>query len=47
MDKISYAIGLSRDQNLLGSVVTSFEYADLEEGINVLLEKNKPQISYQ
>ena len=47
MDKISYAIGLSMGQNLMGSGVTSLEYADLEAGIKDVLEKNQPQISYQ
>ena len=47
MDKISYAIGLSMGQNLLGSGVISLEYADLAAGIKDVLEKNQPQISYQ
>ena len=47
MDKISYAIGLSIGQNLMGSGVTSLEYADLAAGIKDVLEKNQPQISYQ
>lgn len=47
MDKISYAIGLSMGQNLIGSGVTSLEYADLAAGIKDVLEKNQPQISYQ
>ncbi|MBO5361887.1 MAG: FKBP-type peptidyl-prolyl cis-trans isomerase [Paludibacteraceae bacterium] len=47
MDKISYAIGLSMGQNLMGSGVTSIEYADLAAGIKDVLEKNQPQISYQ
>ena len=47
MDKISYAIGLSMGQNLMGSGVTSLEYADLAAGIKDVLEKNHPQISYQ
>ena len=47
MDKISYAIGLSMGQNLLGSGVTSLEYADLAAGIKDVLEKNQPQISYK
>ena len=47
MDKISYAIGLSMGQNLLGSGVTSLNYADLAAGIKDVLEKNQPQISYQ
>ncbi|MBQ9752250.1 MAG: FKBP-type peptidyl-prolyl cis-trans isomerase [Paludibacteraceae bacterium] len=47
MDKISYAIGLSMGQNLMGSGVTSLEYADLAAGIKDVVEKNQPQISYQ
>ena len=47
MDKVSYAIGLSMGQNLMGSGVTSLEYADLVAGIKDVLEKNQPQISYQ
>ena len=47
MDKISYALGLSMGQNLMGSGVTSLEYADLAAGIKDVLEKNQPQISYQ
>ena len=47
MDKISYAIGLSMGQNLMGSGVTSLEYADLAAGIKDVLEKKQPQISYQ
>ena len=47
MDKISYAIGLSMGQDLMGSGVTSLEYADLAAGIKDVLEKNQPQISYQ
>lgn len=47
MDKISYAIGLSIGQNLLGSGVTKMEYNDLAEGIKDVLEKQQPKISYQ
>ena len=47
MDKISYAIGLSMGQNLMGSGVTSLNYADLAAGIKDILEKKQPQISYQ
>lgn len=47
MDKVSYALGLSMGQNLMGSGVTSLEYADLAAGIKDVLEKNQPQISYQ
>ena len=41
MDKISYAIGLSMGQNLMGSGVTSLEYADLAAGIKDVLSSEK------
>lgn len=47
MDKISYAIGLSMGQNLMGSGVTSLQYEDLAQGIQDVLEHKQPQISYQ
>ena len=47
MDKISYAIGLSMGHNLMGSGVTSLCYADLAAGIQDVLEKNQPKVSYQ
>ncbi len=47
MDKISYALGLSMGQNLMSSGVESLNYTDLAEGIKDVLEKQKPQISYQ
>ena len=47
MDKISYAIGLSMGHNLMGSGVTSLNYADLAAGIQDVLEKNQPKVSYQ
>ena len=47
MDKISYAIGLSMGQNLMSSGVESLKYNDLAAGIKDVLEKHKPQISYQ
>lgn len=47
MDKISYALGLSMGQNLMSSGVESLNYNDLAEGIKDVLEKQKPQISYQ
>jgi FKBP-type peptidyl-prolyl cis-trans isomerase FklB len=47
MDKISYAIGLSMGHNLMGSGVTSLSYADLAAGIQDVLEKNQPKVSYQ
>lgn len=47
MDKISYALGLSLGQNLMGSGVKSLHYEDLAAGIKDVLEQQKPQISYQ
>ncbi len=47
MDKISYALGLSLGQNLMGSGVTTLTYQDLAQGIKDVLEHQKPQITYQ
>lgn len=47
MDKISYALGLSLGQNLMGSGVEALSYEDLAQGIKDVLEKRTPQISYQ
>ena len=47
MDKISYALGLSLGQNLMGSGVTTLNYQDLAKGIQDVLEHQQPQITYQ
>ena len=47
MDKISYALGLSLGQNLMGSGVTTLTYQDLAKGIQDVLEHQQPQITYQ
>ncbi len=47
MDKISYALGLSLGQNLLGSGVKNLQYADLARGIEDVLSMQQPKISYQ
>lgn len=47
MDKISYALGLSMGQNLAQSGVESLNYQDLAQGIEDVLTKQKPKISYQ
>lgn len=47
MDKISYALGLSLGQNLLGSGVKNLNYADLAAGIEDVLSAATPKISYQ
>ena len=47
MDKISYALGLSMGQNLMSSGVESLNYQDLAAGIEAVLTKQQPKISYQ
>lgn len=47
MDKVSYAIGLSLGQNLMGSGVKELQYADLAQGIQDVLEHTTPKISYE
>ena len=47
MDKISYGLGLSIGQQFKSSGVTELVYADLAEGIQDMLEGNKPKVSFQ
>lgn len=47
MEKISYALGLSMGQNLMSSGVESLNYQDLAAGIEDVLTKQQPKISYQ
>ena len=47
MDKISYALGLSMGQNLMGSGVEKLNYQDLAAGIEDVLNHAQPKISYQ
>jgi FKBP-type peptidyl-prolyl cis-trans isomerase FklB len=47
MDKISYALGLSMGQNLMGSGVETLNYQDLAKGIEDVLTHQQPKISYQ
>ena len=47
MDKVSYALGLSLGNNLAQNGVTSLDYSKLAQGIKDVMEKNKPEISYQ
>ena len=47
MDKISYALGLSMGQNLMGSGVEKLNYQDLAAGIEDVLTHSQPKISYQ
>ncbi len=47
MDKISYALGLSMGQNLMGSGVEKLNYQDFALGIEDVLSHSQPKISYQ
>jgi len=47
MEKVSYALGLSLGNNLLGSGVKALEYAQLAKGIQDVMEQNKPDMSYE
>ena len=47
MKKVSYALGLSLGNNLLGSGVTTLDYTQISKGIQDVLEKNKPEMSYE
>jgi FKBP-type peptidyl-prolyl cis-trans isomerase FklB len=47
MEKVSYALGLSLGNNLLGSGVTSLDAAKLAKGIQDVLEQKQPEISYE
>ena len=47
MDKVSYALGLSMGQNLMGSGVETLNYQDLAKGIEDVLTHQQPQISYK
>jgi FKBP-type peptidyl-prolyl cis-trans isomerase FklB len=47
MEKVSYALGLSLGNNLLGSGVNVLDYAELALGIQDAMEQNKPKMSYE
>jgi FKBP-type peptidyl-prolyl cis-trans isomerase FklB len=47
MEKVSYALGLSLGNNLLGSGVETLDYAQIAKGIKDVMEKNKPDMDYQ
>ena len=47
MEKVSYALGLSLGNNLLGSGVATLDYARLAKGIQDVMEQNKPEMSYE
>ena len=46
MEKISYALGLSLGNNLLSSGIEKLDIQKLAKGIQDVLEKNEPEISY-
>jgi FKBP-type peptidyl-prolyl cis-trans isomerase FklB len=47
MEKVSYALGLSLGNNLLGSGVETLDYDQIARGIKDVMEKNKPDMSYE
>ena len=47
MEKVSYALGLSLGNNLLGSGVNALDYAELAQGIQDVMEQAKPKMSYE
>ena len=47
MEKVSYALGLSLGNNLMNSGIEYIDYAKLAKGIQDVVEKNEPEISYQ
>ena len=47
MEKVSYALGLSLGNNLLGSGVNALDYAQLAKGIQDVMEQNKPKMTYE
>lgn len=47
MEKVSYALGLSLGNNLLGSGVAALDYAKLAKGIQDVMEQKKPEIGYE
>ncbi len=47
MEKISYALGLSLGNNLLSSGIEKLDVQKIAKGIQDVLEKNEPEISYQ
>ncbi len=47
MEKVSYALGLSLGNNLLGSGVNALDYTKLAKGIQDVMEQNVPEISNQ
>jgi len=47
MEKVSYALGLSLGNNLLGSGVTALDSARLAKGIQDVLDQKQPEISFE
>ncbi len=45
-DKISYALGLSIGNNFLGSGIKEFNPEDFMQGLNDVMNDNKPAITY-
>lgn len=47
MEKVSYALGLSLGNNLMGSGIKALDYAKLAQGIKDVMEQKEPEISFQ
>lgn len=47
MEKVSYALGLSLGNNLLGSGVKALDYALMAKGMQDVMEGNTPDMSYE
>lgn len=47
MEKVSYSLGLTIGNNLLGSGIKGVNMADFTKGIEDVLNGNKPEISYE
>jgi len=47
MEKVSYALGLSLGNNLLGSGVKELHYENIGKGIQDVLEQNEPQMGVE
>ena len=46
MEKVSYALGLSIGNNLIGSGINDVNLEKFVQGVKDVLEKTKPEISY-
>ena len=47
MNKLSYAIGMSLGQNMVGSGIKEINYEDFLNGVKVIFEQGEPEISVQ